>query len=268
MAQRNPVIYLKETTMRKLFKPALLLATVGVLAFGLLSSGAWFTDAATNNSATITAGTLSIDDGQVATQTLGTITNMAPGDITGPVQITIKNNGNLDLIWFGDLVVTGGGILNEAVYIDYAEMEFLSPNGQPWIDDPGGATPNYTSDNFILNGDGAGPYPGAYHAAAVADPMGVISLKSFGLGNFMGVQPNEFNGALKPGYSYRLTLKFGFAPAAGNDYQNLGPMNISLSVKATQINAAAINAYFPANGWDVPAIVYWANTQIADQLEP
>jgi hypothetical protein len=252
---------LKETKMRKLWKPALLLGAVGVMVIGLLGSGAWFSDTATNNTATITAGTLSIDDGKVAEFSLGTITDMAPGDVTNPVAITIQNNGNLNLAWFGDLIVTGGGVLKDAIYIHSGQMEFLSPTDQPWIDDPIGP---YTADNFIASGLGSGPYPDWYNTLAGMSLFGVNTLSVFDNNNGMGTGPYEFMGALKPGYSYRLTLQFGFAPTAGNTYQNLGPMNISLKVDATQIKAGALD--FLQGG--LAGQETWLNTQIADQTEP
>jgi hypothetical protein len=253
MAQRNPVIYLKETTMRKLFKPALLLATVGVLAFGLLSSGAWFTDTATSNTATISSGTLSIADGQVNTLPIGTIANMAPGDVTPDAEIIIQNNGTLDLAWFGNLIVGGDTDLKNAIYIDYAQMEFLSP----------GSAPNWEpTDNFIANGVGAGPYPAWFNSLAALSAFDVVTLDVFDGNNGMGSTPWEFMGALKPGYSYKLTLRFGFAGGAGNTYQNQGPMTISLQVDATQIASGALDAVQAGFG---TTHLTWLNQQIAKQ---
>jgi hypothetical protein len=247
--------------MRKLWKPALLLSVVGVMAIGLLGSGAWFTDAATSNTASISSGTLSIDDAQVSHLTIGSVSEMAPGDVTGNAEIIIKNNGTLNLAWFGDLAVSGDTTLKSAVYIDYAQMEFLSPSGANW--QAGGP------DNFITAGVGSGPYPGLFNSLAALSPFGVNTLSVFDENNGMGVGPYEFNGALKPGYSYKLTLRFGLAPLANNDYQDKGPMDITFTVKAAQIKAGAITAEIPAGySWYVPGLMDWLNAQIADQIEP
>lgn len=247
--------------MRKLWKPALLLSVVGVMAIGLLGSGAWFTDQATSNTASISSGTLSIDDAQVSTLTIGTVSNMAPGDVTGNAEIVIKNNGTLNLVWFGDLAASGDTTLKSAVYIDYAKMEFLTPSGANWqAEGP---------DNFITDGLGSGLYPGEFNRLAALSPFGVNTLSVFDENNGMGVGPYEFNGALKPGYSYKLTLRFGMAPGANNDYQTKGPMNITFTVKATQITSGAITAAIPAGySWSVSSLLPWLNAQIADQTEP
>jgi hypothetical protein len=244
--------------MTKYWKPVLLLATIGVMVIGMLGSGAWFTDTATSDTAEIYSGKLSIANEKVSTLELGTLI-MAPGDITNEAVIIIENNGNLNLAWFGDLQLDGPQALKDAIYIDYAKMEFLSPDGANWqAEGP---------DNFILNGVGSGLYPTAYNAVAPLGPFPQISLDDFDGGNFMGVHPYEFNGALKPDYSYRLTLKFGFAPQADNYYAAQGPLTVKLVVNATQINEAAINASNPGNTWTQPALVNWLNAQIADQEE-
>ena len=142
--------------MKKLWKPALLLAAIGVMVIGMLGSGAWFTDTATSSTAAISSGTLSIDDGKVSEAVLGTVANMAPGDVTNDATITIKNNGSLPLAWFGNLIVGGDPELKDAIYIDYAQMEFLAPGSGTWE----------TTDNFIANGVGAGTYPGWFNTLA------------------------------------------------------------------------------------------------------
>jgi hypothetical protein len=233
----------------------------------MLGSGAWFTDTATSDPNVIYSGTLSIKDEDLSTAVLPPITNMAPGEVTDEVEIVIKNDGNIDLAWFGDLVVTGSPTLKQAIYIHTATMEFLSPDGEPWIDDPGAPSP-YTADNFIAAGVGAGPYPGTYNALAAQSPFGLVTLSTFDGTSAMGTAPYEFVGALKPNYSYKLTLQFGFATGAGNGYQNLGPLNISFTAKATQIKLAAVDAYFPGNTWDDSIVNTWMPNQILDQDEP
>jgi len=232
---------------------------IGILALAMgYGTYSWFSDTKTSTSNTFTAGTLDISLGESETTEIS-IGNMAPGDVTGDWVITIKNDGTLNLAWFGDLVVTGGSMLRDVIYIDYAQMEFLDKNGNPnalWPE---------PTDNFILNGVGSGLYPDWYNTLAGLSTFGVITLKNFDGNNGMGVAPYEFMGALKPEYSYRLTLRFGFAKGAGNEYQGdvAGPVTISFKVDATQVNAEAIHAINSA--WAAPALVDWMNTQLSHQ---
>jgi hypothetical protein len=238
--------------MFKLWKPALLLAAAAMMVIGMLGSGAWFTDGAANTSGSISSGTLSINDAGVSSVDLGTITTMAPGDKTNDVVITIENNGTIDLAWFGDLVV-GSSALKDAIYIDYAQMEFKSPsNGADW--EP--------ADNFITNGVGSGPYPSWFNTLAGLSPFGKVTLKNFDANNGMGSTPYEFMGALKPGYSYKLTLRFGFAEGAGNEYQALGPLSLGFDVDATQISTGALDGVKAGFG---ATHLTWLNQQIAKQ---
>jgi predicted ribosomally synthesized peptide with SipW-like signal peptide len=237
--------------MKKLLKPALLLAAIAIMVIGMLGSGAWFSDTATSQTGTITSGTLSINDGKLSTATIGTITNMAPGDKTGDMVVVIENNGNVPLFWVGNLEVTGDAKLKEAIYIDYALMQF---EGGTWAE---------ADDNFVLNGRGAGLYPGYYNDLADDSPFSLLTLDVFDGSNPMGVTPNEFMGALKPGYAYRLTLRFGMAEAADNAYAGLGPLNIRFSAYATQPKAGAIQAINA--GWDYNYLAGWALGEIAKQ---
>ena len=237
--------------MKKLWKPALLLAAIAIMAIGMLGSGAWFTDTTTQETGVISSGTLSIDDAKVGTLVLGSLDNMAPGDVTEDVVIIIENNGTLPLAWFGDLVVSNS-VLKNAIYIDYAQMEFLAPGGGSW--EP--------TDNFISDGVGAGLYPGWYNTLAASSAFGVVTLDKFDGNNGMGSTPYEFMGALKPGYSYKLTLRYGFAEGAGNEYQGKGPLNLSFKVDATQITAGALDALQAGFGTNH---LTWLNLQIAKQ---
>jgi len=235
--------------MKKLLKPALLLAAIAIMVIGMISSGAWFTDTATTSTAAISSGTLSLDDAKLSTLQIGEIVNMAPGDVTGDAVIIIENNGTLPLAWFGNLIVSDSPLKN-VIYVDYAQMEFLSPAGAAW--EP--------VDNFILNGKGAGSWPTIW-----TGPENYATLAVFdGAPGMAPGTPYEFMGALKPGYKYRLTLRFGFYPGAGNEYQTEGPMNVSLNVNATQIKADALNALYVTLGNHVT----WLNTQIGKQTMP
>lgn len=226
-----------------------MLAALAVMAIGMIGSGAWFTDTATNNTGTLQSGTLSINNGKVAEHTLGTVANMAPGDVTDYVTIDIVNNGSLDLAWFGNLQVSDSSLKN-VIYVDYAKMEFLSPGGDAW--EP--------VDEFIVNGKGAGHWPTAW-----GGPENYATLAVFdGNSGMAPGTPFEFMGALKPGYLYRLTLRFGFYPGAGNEYQGQGPMTIAFKVDATQIKHGALEALYGTLG----NMENWLNQQIAKQTIP
>lgn len=243
--------------MKKLWKPALLLAAIVVMAIGTLGSGAWFSDSATSAPTVISSGTLSIDDAKLSTVTIANITNMAPGDITTTAEIVIENNGNLNLAWFGNLIISDS-VLKDVIYIEDAEMQFLSPTGANWQSsgDPLKTGP----DHFIKDGKGFGPYPTVW-----GGPENLATLAVFdGNPSMVPSTPYEFMGALKPGYKYRLTLRFGFYELAGNEYQNKGPMTISLKVDAAQINTEALNALYPT----LSNHLTWLNDQIGDQIEP
>jgi hypothetical protein len=239
--------------LKKGFVLLIVLAAISVMAFGVIGSGAWFTDSATSSTNSLSSGTLSIDNGKLSQVTLGTISNMAPGDVTGDVVIVIENNGTIPLAWFGDLVV-GSSVLKDAIYIDYAQMEFLKPGGTgTW--EP--------TDNFITDGVGSGNYPTWYNTLAGLSTFKVITLKNFDANNGMGSTPYEFMGALKPGYSYKLTLRFGFAEGAGNDYQHAGPLTVSFKADATQITAGALDAIQAGFGTNH---LTWMNDQIVKQV--
>lgn len=249
--------------MKKILMSLLTIAIVGALITGGVM--AYFTDTATSETNTFTAGVLSIDDSLVSQTTAIIIPNMAPGDVTGDYVVTIENNGNINLAWFGDWQFTGGGSspdLKDALYIDYAKMEFLSPQSNVWLDEAGTVT-GYESDGsdiFIQNGTGHGPYASAYTTLAGLSGFSVVTLNNWNNNSLMVPgPPYEHVGALKPGYKYKLTVRFGFAPGAGNQYQTLGPVTAQLQVDATQINAAAIAPYTGLT---------WLNNQIADQIEP
>jgi predicted ribosomally synthesized peptide with SipW-like signal peptide len=228
-----------------------------VLCVGLMGSAfAYFTDSATSANNSFTAGTLSIH----ATDTFSTpfvLPNMAPGDVTGPYTIIIRNTGSINEAWFGDWQFTGGtgnGVdLKDVLYIASAQMEFLSPSLAPWD----------TTDPFITNGVGSGLYPAWFNT--LVNSYGVISFNTWN--NNADMIPNsvyEHVGALKPGYEYKLTVSFGMASTATNAYQGLGPVTAKLKIDATQINTAAVQAV--TGGWGSDLI--WLNQQIAKQTMP
>lgn len=238
--------------MKKLWKPALLLTAVLIMVFGIINSGAWFSASKTADGGTLQSGTLSIGDPGAYGFSLGSVPPMAPGDKTNDVVIYVNNTGTTNLAWFGDLVISGSPKLQKAIYIDYAKMEFL---GGTWAE---------PDDNFILGGKGSGPYPDWYNTLAAKNTFGLVGLDVFDGSSGMGSAPYEFMGALKPGFAYKLTLRFGFAEQADNSYQGLGPLSISYKVDATQIKTGALNALHAGFG-DNTDNVKWLNDQIANQ---
>jgi len=227
---------------------------IGILALAMgYGTYSWFSDTETSTSNTFTAGTLKLDGTGFTSFDLGDIIdNMAPGDLTAYATIIIKNDGTLPLVWLGDWVITGGNKLREAIYIDYAQMEFLKPDG---------TTAWEPTDNFITNGVGSGPYPTWYNYLASLSTFGVVSLDVWDGNNGMGTTPYEHVGALEPGYSYKLTVRFGFAPNAGDEYQGdvVNPVNIKFKVDATQVNADALAELTSWADWA------WINAQLAKQ---
>jgi len=228
---------------------------IGILALAMgYGTYSYFSDTKTSTSNTFTAGTLKLDSDGFATFDLGAIVgNMAPGDLSGTASITIKNTGSLPLVWLGDWVITGGVKLREAIYIDDATMEFLDKTGTPGIWEP--------TDHFITNGVGSGPYPGWYNYLASLSHFGVVSLDVWDGNNGMGTTPYEHVGALKPGYAYKLTVRFGFAKDAGNEYQGdvTDPVTIKFKVDATQANPDALKTLTSWADWT------WINAQLAKQ---
>jgi predicted ribosomally synthesized peptide with SipW-like signal peptide len=228
---------------------------IGILALAMgYGTYSYFSSTKTSTSNTFTAGTLSINLGESETPEIS-IGNMAPGDVTGDWVITIKNDGNLPLAWFGNWIIEGNAKLKEALYIDYAKMEFLKLDGTSTWE---------TTDNFITDGRGSGPYPDWFNTLADSSPFHVVTLAVWDGNNGMGTTPYEHAGALNPGYSYRLTVRFGFAAAADNTYQGAGPLTINLKVDATQVNAGAIGQ-LSINPSAIPGLVDWLNAQLAKQ---
>lgn len=214
---------------------------------------AWFTDTETNSGNTFTAGTMDVDlNGSTNLINLGSIGNMAPGDVTDLATLEITNPGTLNLAWFGKLVITGDDSMKDKVYIDYMKMEFLKPDGSSWE----------ASDEFIINGVGN---PATYANTAFAGlkdaTTGVITLRNWLGNNLMAPGSGYENmGALKHGYKYRLTFKLGFHNSAGNEYMGKS-IDIAYKIDATQINATALDSLV-TNGHNY---VTWMNTQITNQ---
>ena len=219
------------------------------LCLGLVGGAfAYFTDTATSETNSFTAGTLSIEDGGITSFDFD-VGNMAPGDVTDEQVIIIENDGSLPLFWFGGWTISGGDILNQAIYIDYAKMEFLPSVTTPWEPE----------DIFITDGLGSGTWGAPYTTMAGGNTFNLVGLDVWDDNNIMGTTPYEHVGALNPGYRYRLTVKFGFAADADDTYQGLGPLNVSITVNAIQANQTQLTDF------GYPAMWSWLNTQLAKQ---
>lgn len=223
--------------MKKKLLVTMLTLTVAV---ALLAGGtmAWFTDTDDAGTATFTAGILDVDVsdglGEVAEFNIGPIDHMNPGDVYKPIIINITNKGNKKLAWFGDWTFdvpnTEKDVILDAMYIDSMKMEFLKPDGNGnWEE----------TDEFIKDGKGYGTYAAAFDAL-IDDEWGVITLRKWNDNNTMGISPFEHMGALMPGYSYRLTVQFGFNSKADNKYQGR-TVTIGFNVKATQVQKDALD---------------------------
>ena len=225
----------------------------------IMATRAYFTSQSVLGASLLTSGTLDINatQGGSSVLNLGSVGNMAPGDVTNEVVMDIKNDGSLNAGWVG-YFQTGGDELEGAVYIKEAQMEFLKPDG---------ATTWEPLDHFISNGVGSGLYGAYYTALAATDPYGVITLKTWNTDNAMGAGGGVQMGALKPNHSYRMTFTLGFAPLAGNTYQGK-TMSIAYKVLSTQINGDALDSLFLSDPRLNPPghnHVTWMNQQIAKQ---
>lgn len=245
----------------------LTLMLIGLLAFGAgLGTYAWFTSTATSTDNVFETGTLNLDvnnnNGEPFALNLGTINNMQPGDLTDEVSVNIKNDGSLDLVWFGKIILLGDTKLAEALYVEDMKMEFLDKDGYSDIWEP--------TDHFIHEGKGYGTYAN-YYDTLIDNNMGVITLEKFLNDNAMGAGNGVQMGALKPDFAYRLTFKLGLAKKAGNEYQGdqVNALSLKYIVNATQVNAEAITALDENNDnisiASVSSLYNWFNLQLDKQ---
>lgn len=200
---------------------------------------AWFTDAETNTGNTFTSGTIKLDvnqngsDGQFSIA-LGSIGNLAPGDITVPATITVKNDGTLDAATFGKFTVsdeTG----NLSQYFDFYEykVQYFDASGNSkarWTThDPYWGSAN-NEDYFIHNGVWGG---GAGFSTK-------LSAWAAGTDNLDGVGAWDAE-ALKPGEYYTLTFQLKFNENAGNELQGK-TFNLGFDTEASQPTLGAVNS--------------------------
>lgn len=259
----------------RLFISLMVIALAAALIGG--ATMAWFTDADDAGEAVFTAGTLTIDVSDGLDQLFEIspkIENMNPGDVYGPIEIQITNDGSKNLAWFGNWTFTpevaDNDKLLDAIYIKSMKMEFLDEDDALWNNDPW-----YSGYKFIEDGVGAlspvhdnAGEKDAFDLLIDSDGLGVITLRNWNDNPTMAPGTvYEHMGALKPGNKYVLTVEFGFHSGAGNEYQGdatgVSPITVGFTVNATQINADAITAEIPGVlGSDH---IVWLNNQILVQ---
>ena len=219
----------------------LTIALVTVMVFGLTAGTyAWFTSNTTLNSQDFRTGKLQVSlngTGSNNTLELSGATQLSPGEImANPTTIQIVNTGNKNLAWFGKFVYAGPEALKDKLYIDDMQMEFLTPGGRNWT----------AVDHFITNGMGSGTYAAGYNSIDGLK-TNKITLKAWMGNSLMNAFGYETMGALKPGFSYRLSFKLGLLNDTGNTLQDQ-PVNLSYTVVSTQDNVDAINLLIPGAG--------------------
>ncbi len=228
----------------------------------IAATRAFFTSQDVLGTNTLSSGTLSLDLNGAETKIigLGNVTGLVPGMSTPEGTIIVNNVGTENFAWVGKFLLSGDSQLPKIIYIKDMKMEFLKPDTTTW--EP--------SDHFIKDGKGYGSWPTYYNSLAASDPLGVISLKTWNE-NYSGMIPPYpfFEGALKPGYQYKLTFTLAMHTSATNTYMGR-TMGLGFQANATQINAEAvadmisglIGATYPASSVDMT----WLNAQIAKQV--
>jgi len=209
--------------------------TIGLVAM-LAGTGlyAWFTDVETSTGNTFTAGTLNLDGTDMASFTFGTIGNMAPGDITGWANITVKSGGSLNAATFGRFTLAGDTGLSYALNIyDYKVLYFnadTTPAARWATNDPYYGT-TINEDCFIAAGVDAlwTAVGGSTNLNAWVNGDGALDIPGASW-DMEGLKPNEY---------YVLSVRFQMDPAAGNNYQGT-TVTVGYEVVATQINRDAL----------------------------
>ena len=183
---------------------------------------AWFTDSAESKDVTFTAGTLDItvsgqnvdfdEESGLITLDFGSIGNMAPGDLTKPVTVKVKNTGSLDIGLFRKFTASG----------DLADV--LKPY------------------NLIVH-DWSGKYIMVEEGVAIAGaPANMNELCTWPDQVEAENTDGWFGIALGTDASnnfYNTQLEFQFDKAAENKYQNK-TATLKIEFLATQKNAEAI----------------------------
>jgi predicted ribosomally synthesized peptide with SipW-like signal peptide len=219
------------------------------MGFGTaIGTYAWFTSQATSNNNVFTAGILDVSlntnlvDG--IEMPFAVSGNLQPGQVVttgdnGYVTIEITNDGNLDLGYFDNFVLTGDTKLAEAIYFVSWENGLYHEDGTKVF-----------SDEFLK------PDQIVYPAHKLLDTNNDnrISLAEWLVdGNTqMNAMANGWDfGALKKDYKFVQKFKLAFDENAKNEYQGLS-LNGSFKVYATQVNADAINALLADPDYNIP----------------
>lgn len=234
------------------------LVMIGVLAFGAgLGSYAWFTSEAVSAANEFTSGTLDVNvDGNAAdsvNMNLGTVDNLAPGDLTEFAVLTITNDGSLGAATFGHFTFSNGesndgvDLADVLVFNDY-KVQFYGSDGQP----------KDREDNFIENGSNVNAaFTSAYGPEVTLREWidGQGPLDNTGNWDIEGMKPDE---------KIVITFRLRMDEDANNDYQDKSG-TIGYEVKATQAKAQAIrdfddtNLGTEVNEWNISYIVDQAN---------
>jgi predicted ribosomally synthesized peptide with SipW-like signal peptide len=117
--------------MKKLWKYGFLLLAVAIMAFGMLGTGAWFSDTVTSTGNSLTAATLRLNvNGNRSSSQTYVLSNIAPGawDLGG--QAILKNIGTIPgHLWYEIVNVSpADGPLGALVYPSFQ----ANSDGGPW----------------------------------------------------------------------------------------------------------------------------------------
>jgi len=216
--------------------------TVGLVGIGTY---AYFSDTETSTVNTLTAGTLKLDvNGNGSTGTfnmvIGKIGNMAPGDITDWVTVTVYNTGSIDAATFGRFTLAGAGTPDLSGALNFYEYraQYFKADASPIVgrwatkDPYFGTTAN--EDWFIKEGDAS-----KFISIASGDPNLYNWVNGSGPEDVPGTAWDEEG--VKAGGYYVLSFRLQMDPLAGNDYQGK-TITVGYEVKATQLNTDAILA--------------------------
>lgn len=212
------------------------LAFIGVVVAG--ATGAFFTDTETNPGNTFTSGTLKIGANNTSEGTfsfnIGDVSGLAPGDHTGPITLTVQNQGSLDAATFGKFELSGdlAGVLKLHSYrVQYYHADGTPKNRWATEDPYYGSAAN--EDWFIKDGT-------AHPQFIISGGSNLLSKWSITGNGALDVNDSawDFEG-LRPGEYYTITFELGLDENAGDWYQGKSGV-VGYVVKATQINKQAL----------------------------
>lgn len=245
-------------------KKILFVVMACVLCLGMVGGAfAYFTDTATSTANTFASGTLDVDvNGDTDDSfdiVVGTVNNMAPGDITGTIEIKVKNVGSLPAATFARFTFDNDSGLGAA--LDVYDWQATYFNGNDTANSRWGAgdDPYFgvgsNMDWFVQNG-----------VAGFNMGSNVLNLD---VGDVISGDRAFDAEALPAGAYYILKVKFQMDPTAGNEYQDKS-VDVAFEVYATQVNSDAIDALgtiIGADGVGITGASFYAyfNTQLTTQ---